>query len=49
VTNFNAEAEGLKPDDILQRLLKHVPVGESEADPSGRLSKIFRSAGVGDS
>lgn len=47
VTNFNAEAEGLKPDDILERLIRHVPVGESEADASGKLPKIFKSAGVG--
>jgi MoxR-like ATPase len=44
VTNFNAEAEGLKPDDILERLVKVVPVGESEADSSGKLPKIFKSA-----
>jgi MoxR-like ATPase len=46
VTNFNAEAEGLRPDDILERLLKHVPIDESEAQQSGRLPKIFKSAGV---
>ena len=32
ITNFNAEAEGLKPDDIVARLIKHVPVDEREAD-----------------
>ncbi|MBD3236471.1 MAG: AAA domain-containing protein [Candidatus Eisenbacteria bacterium] len=30
VTNFNAEAEGIKPDDIIQRLLKEVPQGEAQ-------------------
>jgi MoxR-like ATPase len=44
VTNFNAEAEGLKPDDILARLLKVVPIGENEAESSGKLPKIFKSA-----
>jgi MoxR-like ATPase len=47
VTNFNAEAEGLRPDDILGRLIKHVPVDESEAEQGGKLPKIFKSANVG--
>lgn len=47
VTNFNAEAEGLKPDDILDRLLKVVPVGDNEAEASGKLPKIFKSASAG--
>ncbi len=47
VTNFNAEAEGLSPDDILERLLQHVPVNPSEADQSGRVAKVFRSANAG--
>src|SRR5580704_4260188 len=47
ITNFNAEAEGLKPDDIVERLLKSVPVDENEAEQSGKLPKIFRSAHVG--
>jgi MoxR-like ATPase len=41
VTNFNAEAEGLKPDDILTRLLQVVPVGGE--DESGKLPQIFKS------
>ena len=47
ITNFNAEAEGLKPDDIVERLIKSVPVDEHEAEQSGKLPKIFRSANVG--
>ena len=47
ITNFNAEAEGLKPDDIVQRLIKAVPVDEHEAEQSGKLPKIFRSANIG--
>ncbi len=43
VTNFNAEAEGLKPDDIVKRLVKAVPVDEHEAEQSGKLPKIFKS------
>ncbi|MEO6811912.1 MAG: MoxR family ATPase [Isosphaeraceae bacterium] len=46
VTNFNAEAEGLKPDDILKRLIQHVPVDENEAEQSGKLPKLFKSAGA---
>jgi MoxR-like ATPase len=47
VTNFNAEAEGLKADDILERLIEAVPVDENEAEQSGRIPKIFKSANVG--
>jgi MoxR-like ATPase len=47
VTNFNAEAEGLKADDILERLIKHVPVNPSEAGQSGRVAQVFRSANAG--
>jgi MoxR-like ATPase len=44
ITNFNAEAEGIKPDDIVQRLIKVIPVDENEAMQSGKLPKIFKSA-----
>ncbi len=47
ITNFNAEAEGLKPDDLIERLIKSVPVDEHESEQSGKLPKIFRSANVG--
>ncbi len=47
ITNFNAEAEGLKPDDIVQRLIKTIPVDQNEAEQSGRLPKLFRSAHAG--
>jgi MoxR-like ATPase len=47
ITNFNAEAEGIKPDDLIERLIKSVPVDEHEAEQSGKLPKIFRSAHVG--
>ncbi len=29
MTNFNAEAEGIKPDDIIRRLLDAVPAEET--------------------
>jgi MoxR-like ATPase len=47
ITNFNAEAEGLKPDDLIERLIKSVPVDDHEAEQSGKLPKIFRSTNVG--
>jgi MoxR-like ATPase len=47
ITNFNAEAEGLKPDDIVKRLIKAVPVDDHEAEQSGKLPKIFKSANAG--
>ena len=33
--------------DILARLLKVVPVDENEAEQSGKLPKLFKSANVG--
>ncbi len=47
ITNFNAEAEGLKSDDIVKRLIKVTPVDEHEAEQSGKLPKIFKSANIG--
>jgi MoxR-like ATPase len=47
ITNFNAEAEGLKPDDIVKRLVQAVPVDEHGSEQSGKLPKIFKSANVG--
>ncbi len=32
ITNFNAEAEGIKPDDIIDKLLDHVPARSAEGD-----------------
>ena len=42
MTNFNAEAEGVKPDDIIRRLLDTVRAdGDAE---TGKFSQVFRSA-----
>ncbi|MBI1324311.1 AAA domain-containing protein [bacterium] len=42
VTNFNAEAEGMKTDDVIERVLKQVPVdGRSE---SPVMPKVFKTA-----
>jgi MoxR-like ATPase len=42
MTNFNAEAEGIKPDDIIRRLLDSVPA-EDETE-AGKFPAVFRSA-----
>ncbi len=47
VTNFNAEAEGIRPDDIIARLIRDLPVDEHEAQQGGRLPKLFKSANAG--
>jgi MoxR-like ATPase len=43
MTNFNAEAEGIKPDDIVRRLIDFIPADKEE---NGRLPEVFRSAGA---
>jgi MoxR-like ATPase len=47
LTNFNAEAEGIKPDDIVRRLIDVVEVSEDETRGSGKLPEVFRSGGPG--
>ena len=44
MTNFNAEAEGIKPDWIIQRLIETVGEGQDETTHSGKLPEVFRSA-----
>ena len=47
VTNFNAEAEGIKSDDIVRMLIDFVPVNEYERTESGKQPEVFRSADDG--
>jgi len=47
MTNFNAEAEGVKPDDIIQRLIEIIPAADEETVSSGKLPEVFRSADAG--
>ena len=47
MTNFNAEAEGVKPDDIIRRLIETIPVDESESRERGKQPQVFRSADAG--
>ncbi|MGD9646766.1 MAG: AAA family ATPase [Pirellulales bacterium] len=47
LTNFNAEAEGVRPDDIVRRLIEVIPAEEQESASSGSLPEVFRSADAG--
>ncbi len=43
-TNFNADAERITPDDIIERLIENTPVIED--GKSAKLPNVFRSAGA---
>jgi MoxR-like ATPase len=45
LTNFNAEADRVRPDDLVRRLIDTVAVDEDRA--SGKLPELFRSASPG--
>jgi len=47
MTNFNAEAEGIKPDHIIDRLIAAVAAEEDKRDARGKLPEVFESAGPG--
>jgi len=47
MTNFNAEAEGIKPDDIVRRLMETVAANEKKALGRGELSEILGPEGPG--
>jgi MoxR-like ATPase len=44
MTNFNAEAEGIKSDDIVRNLIDIIPPAEEEAALGGKLSEVFKPA-----
>lgn len=44
-TNFNADAEGITTDDLIRKLIEHVPVISGEA--AGGKPQLFRSADAG--
>ncbi len=48
ITNFNAEADGVSPDRIVQRLTELVPADSAKAHPGGRLPEVFRSRDAGE-
>ena len=41
ITNFNAEVEGVTPDEVVRRLIELIPANPSQTGASGRLSKIL--------
>jgi MoxR-like ATPase len=45
LTNFNAEAEGIKPDAIVRRLIDTVAIEERQTGQREKLPKVFRTAG----
>ena len=46
MTNFNAEAEGVRPDDIVQRLMELIPTTDDGTLTRGKLPEIFGPAGA---
>jgi MoxR-like ATPase len=44
ITNFNAEAEGVKPDDIIRRLAEAIPQDSGKSSTRGKLPEVFKSA-----
>ncbi|MGQ9574751.1 MAG: AAA family ATPase [Thermoguttaceae bacterium] len=47
LTNFNAEAEGIKPDEIIRRLIETVAAEENESPGRGKLPELFGSQSAG--
>src|SRR5260370_14150333 len=45
ITNFNAEAEGIKSDDIVERLAELIPHDTSRLEKIGKLPDVFKVAG----
>jgi MoxR-like ATPase len=43
ITNFNAEAEGITPDAIVDRLIEETPVEEGAIGPDGAFAQVLRS------
>ncbi len=47
VTNFNAEAEGIKPDDLIRRLIETLGLEDDEIVTRGNFPELFGSASPG--
>jgi MoxR-like ATPase len=47
LTNFNAEAEGIKPDDLVGRLIDTIPFDDYDENAGGKLPQVFRSSDAG--
>ena len=44
ITNFNAEAEGIRPDEIVRRLAELIPTDPEKRSTRGKLPEVFKSA-----
>ena len=42
ITNFNAEAEGITPDDIIKKLINIIPTTHSENSKNNIVSSLFK-------
>jgi MoxR-like ATPase len=47
LTNFNAEAEGVKPDEIVRRMIQSARALVDETEDRGKLPAVFRSQDPG--
>ena len=45
IANFNAEADGITTDDVIERLLETVKVESEDAATARRLDSVMRSTG----
>jgi len=43
LTNFNAEAEGIRPDDVIRMLIEHTPRAAEDEKTAAALPKVFAS------
>ena len=46
-TNFNADAEGITADEIIERLIAAVPTVDEHEGAGGKVPQVFRSADAG--
>ena len=47
ITNFNAEAEGIRPDDIVRRLAELITPESGHGNSRGKLPEVFQSRDTG--
>ena len=47
ITNFNAEAEGIRPDDIIARLAELIPTDPGKLATRGKLPEVFKTRDAG--
>jgi MoxR-like ATPase len=47
ITNFNAEAEGVRPDDVIRRLAEVISSNSAHGNSRGKLPEVFQSTDSG--